>query len=331
MPIMTAVREVLTGTITPDSEGLQGSPSLIQKKVNLEPGYRYTVKNVQVFNDRARTKPAATTGPSGESLFSQLVYATPYPITLNNESHGYSPTSNTFFDRSGPFAGDATVLYKSITCSTDSEAAGLNDNEVFFQEFPDPTVQTVTANAFYTPHIYLTCIHQSFEAQATQVTLSFYIEVIKTKCSVLEQTIGQYKELLEAQCRFLTDTANSISPTGTAAGRSFPTWKYGGIRPEIMVTSANALRYYNKLASRAYQDMDPITGFQTRFKESTKMVDFDKAFGDTTTNIPDWISLMDVSGVTSGIIRPYPPPVKFSGNGNTVMYDKDGQPASVVT
>ena len=46
MPIMTAVREVLTGTITPDSEGLQGSPSLIQKKVNLEPGYRLSLIHI---------------------------------------------------------------------------------------------------------------------------------------------------------------------------------------------------------------------------------------------------------------------------------------------
>ena len=98
-----------------------------------------------------------------------------------------------------------------------------------------------------------------------------------------------------------------------------------------MVTSANVLRYFNRLASAAYQDMDNITGFRTRYKESTTMVGFDKAFGDSATNIPDWIQLMDVAGVTSGAIRPYPPPTKFSGNGNTVMYDTNGLPASIVT
>ena len=61
------------------------------------------------------------------------------------------------------------------------------------------------------------------------------------------------------------------------------------------------------------------------------MAGYDQAFGDTTTNIPDWITLMDVAGVTSGPIRSYPPPVKFSGNGNTVMYDANGIPASIVT
>jgi len=61
------------------------------------------------------------------------------------------------------------------------------------------------------------------------------------------------------------------------------------------------------------------------------MVDYDAAFGDTSTGIPDWITLMDVSGVTSGPIRPYPPPCKYTGNGNTVMYDADGLPASIVT
>jgi hypothetical protein len=108
-------------------------------------------------------------------------------------------------------------------------------------------------------------------------------------------------------------------------------WKYGGVRPEIMVTSADALRYFNRSATAAYQGMDSIANYRQRYKDATGMVDYDAAFGDTTLNLPDWITVMEVSGITSGIIRPYPPPVKFSGNGNTVMYDEDGVPASVVT
>ena len=325
------IREVLTGDLTMDSEGLEGSAGMVQKRINLEPGYRYTVVNVQVFNDRSRTPPSATDGPSGEAVFSETTYVTPYPITLTNNNFGTFNIADNSLTKMGPYMADNSVIYKSITFSMDSVAAGLDSTKIFFQEFPDPSLEQPTANAFYTPHIYLTCIRQSYAAENRPVTLSFYLEVDKVKVSALESAMGNYKELMEAQCRLLTDTANIISPTGSASGRSFPSWEYGGIKPEIMVTASNALRYYNKLASRAYQDMDPISGFVTRFKQSTTMTAFDQAFGDTTTNIPDWIQLMDVSGVTSGIIRPYPPPVKFSGNGNTVMYDKDGQPASVVT
>ena len=191
-----------------------------------------------------------------------------------------------------------------------------------------------TSNPFtwYTNHLYLTLkLNWNQLAAAQDVKFSFYIQVEVRNVSSLVSSIGTYKELLEAQCRSLQSTLNSISPAGSAAGRSMPGWQFGGIRPEIMVTSANALRYYNRVASRAYQDMDNVAAFRTRYKEATTMVDYDAAFGDTSTNIPDWITLMDVAGVTSGPIRSYPPPVKFSGNGNTVMYDADGLPASIVT
>jgi hypothetical protein len=169
------------------------------------------------------------------------------------------------------------------------------------------------------------------EGWAQPVKLSFSLKLEITKADSVQTAMGLYKENLEAQCRSLSETANSIDPVSGAAGRSQPAWLYGGARPELMISSANVLKYFNRLASAAYQDMDNITGFRTRYKESTTMVGFDKAFGDSATGIPDWIQLMDVAGVTSGAIRPYPPPTKFSGNGNTVMYDTDGLPASIVT
>lgn len=331
MPLQ-AIREVLTGQLKYEAEGLAGSTGIIQKRINLEPGYRYTVTNVQMFNENGRSPVAVGAGPQGEQYAAQLAYVTPYPITLTDNAYGFEALMRGILLNNGPFMGDESVIYKRLDISVDDTATNIpQTNRVFSQEFPDPALEKTTALAWYTPHVYLTCIQQSHQALNQEVSLSFYLEVEKVKCSALETSIGMYKEFLEAQCRLLTETANLIDPSSSAAGRSFPSWKYGGIKPEIMVTSANALRYYNKLASRAYQEMDSITGFQTRFKQATTMSAYDEPFGDTATNIPDWITLMDVSGVTSGIIRPYPPPVKFSGNGNTVMYDADGLPASVVT
>ena len=60
--------------------------------------------------------------------------------------------------------------------------------------------------------------------------------------------------------------------------------------------------------------------FQTAYRESTKMAGFTDAFGDPTVPIPDWIQIMDVSGITSGVIRAFPPPLKFADNGNTLMF-----------
>ena len=117
----------------------------------------------------------------------------------------------------------------------------------------------------------------------------------------------------------LSDTAVVYDPADVA-GYVFPMWKYGGIRPELMISGATALRYYNRVASNANQEMTSQAGLQTAYKSATNMVAFDAAFGDAALNLPEWITLMDVSGVTSGLIRPYPPPLKFADNGNTLMF-----------
>lgn len=331
MPILT-IRETLTGTIDPDIEGGQSS-ALVQKRINLPEGKAFRVLSIQGFDDNMEI--IAPRNPAGQSACSREVYVTPFPIVPTDMAWGFTAdiTSASSVSGVGLLAGDNACLYKRLDAAVTSYTEEIPSTINYFtEEFPNPNVATNNPFTWYTNHCYLTLKYNVAElAESVDCKFSFYIKVEVKNVSGLVNTIGTYKEMLEAQCRQLSSTLNSISPVGSAAGRSMPMWRFGGIRPEIMVTSANALRYYNRVASRAYQDMDNIAAFRTRFKQATTMVDYDAAFGDTTTNIPDWITLMDVSGVTSGVIRPYPPPVKFSGNGNTVMYDADGLPATVVT
>lgn len=329
------VREVLTGMAIPSVEGAQ-SLALVQKRINMPQGKRFRIKSVECFDDNGAlfTDPARAGFNAGPSV--RLVYVTPYPITPTDEAFG--PTGDITSLTSvaaggmGPYAGDASVLYKRIDVNKNRASDEEWSPTLYLtEEFPNPQSAQDNDYDWYTPHVYLTALVWTQEGWETNVKLSFNLKLEVTTVDSVQTAMGQYKEMLEAQCRTLTDTVNSILSPTSAAGRSFPMWKFGGVRPEIMVTSANALRYFNRLASAAYQEMDNITGFRTRFKESTTMVDYDRAFGDTTTNIPAWINVMSAAGVTSGAIRPYPPPTKFSGNGNTVMYDTNGLPASIVT
>ena len=331
MPILT-IRESLVGSVTPDVEGGQCS-GLVQKRINLPEGKAFRILAIQGFDDNLEI--VGVRNPEGFTAATREVYVTPFPIVPTDMSWGFTTDliGASSVTGVGLLAGDNACLYKRL----DATSASLSEEapstiSYFTEEFPNPNVATHNPYTWYTNHLYLTLKHNyGALAEAVDVKFSFYIQVEVVNVSSLVSSIGTYKEMLEAQCRSRQSTINAIAPSGSAAGRSFPSWQFGGIRPEIMVTSANVLRYYNKLASRAYQDMDSISAFRTRFKEATTMVDYDAAFGDTTTNIPDWITLMDVAGVTSGVIRPYPPPVKFSGNGNTVMYDADGNPATVIT
>ena len=332
MPIME-IREVLKGKMI---DNATNNPAILQKRINLPHGHRFRILSIECFDDNMGIMP---TNSSDQST-TREIYVSPYPIVPSNQPFGFTQyqrdasTGDNF--GMGLAAGDNGCLYKRLdftrgnaasrTASTGPEKMSVNGFE-----FPNPQTANNSPFSWYTPHIYLTC-KQNWEASRRNVpiSISFYIKYDMTKVDITQATMGLYKEQLEAQCRPFLKTGNTIEPV-TAAGRSFPMWKFGGARPEIMVTSANVLRYYNKLASAAYQEMDNIAAFRVRFKEATTMAAYDAPFGDTSTNIPDWITLMDVAGVTSGAIRPYPPPVKFSGNGNTVMYDTVGQPASIVT
>ena len=309
MPVLT-IRETLVGTVDPDVDGGQCS-GLVQKRINLPEGKAFRVLAIQGFDDNGGLE--GIKSPDNDMGLTREVYASPFPIVPTDMSWGVtgSAQSASSVTGLGLLAGDNACLYKrldatSITFTTDEPFSTTQWTE----EFPNPNVATSNPFTWYTNHLYLTLkLNWNQLAAAQDVKFSFYIQVEVRNVSSLVSSIGTYKELLKAQCRSLQSTLNSISPAGSAAGRSMPGWQFGGIRPEIMVTSANALRYYNRVASRAYQDMDNVAAFRTRYKEATTMVDYDAAFGDTSTNIPDWITLMDVAGVTSGPIRSYPPPV----------------------
>ncbi len=327
------IRETLEGSVFPDVPGSDSS-AIVQKRINLPEGKKFRVKSIEVFDDDMYL--GGPIGIDDTPFVVRQTYVTPYPIVLDEQSWGFTSGMRlATADGGGPAAGDNSVLLKMLDYAPVTTQDPPEMTKVIAgvrQVFPSLPTAFNTGFEWYTNHIYLSSIISwQTSGVSFKMNLSFHIHLEVVNTSSLENAIGSYKEMLEAQCRVRTNTINSISPNSSAAGRSFPSWKFGGARPEIMVTSANVLRYYNKLASAAYQEMDAVSAFRTRFKEATTMVDYDAAFGDTTTNILNWITIMNVAGVTSGPIRSYPPPVKFTGNGNTVMYDADGVPASIVT
>lgn len=329
------IETVLVGK-TPAEYEEAGMPMMIQKRINLPAGHRFQVLQIQCFDDNMEIIGTDTLN----SAVTREIYVTPYPIVPTDEEFGFTQKQRqaTLPQMGmGAYAGDKSVLYKRLDWTYgDFNAATLNPQVNQFNqktyEYPSPQIAAASTHTWHTPHLYLSCKYNQAQAYSeTPVALSFYIKLKITKCSSLESSIGIYKEMCEAFARSRTDTGVTILPLFGAAGRSIPTWKFGGIRPEIMINSNNLLRYYGKLASQAYQGMEAADAFRVRFKQARTMDAYDQGFGDSATNIPDWITLMDVSGITSGKIRPYPPPTKYSGNGNTVMYDANGIPASVVT
>ncbi|AXH78337.1 MAG: hypothetical protein [Circular genetic element sp.] len=300
------LRETIQGQVQLDELGF----GYFTKRINLPDGQRNQILSIDCYNDNVAP------WLSGSDVRGVQVYLSAYPVQRTTEGIYFGQGA---LAEVGPLAGDDTVLYKETSIYTLNDFVEQQANKIWTNRFPNEALGSTPTTTFYSPHLYLTVIIWNALEEEIDIKYSIYAKIKQTKCSGVESSMGKYAEFLDAQCRLLTQTA-VMTPSALVAGNTFPMWKAGGIRPELMISGTTALRYFNRVASNANQDMISRGAFQTAYRESTKMAAFTDAFGDPTVPIPDWIQIMDVSGVTSGIIRAFPPPLKFADNGNTLMF-----------
>lgn len=315
MPVIH-IKESISKVVTTDSEGYVW----ITKRIQLPEGHRYDMLSVDIFNDNGLL-PFKT----GENLLdtpaAYQLYVSPYPMGWMAEGEwGYGVTSGTLRNKGQP-ASEKTVLYKEIglTQEVDLGPPTFNMDNMHISRFPNDCVGSVKTQEWFSPHVYVTLMIWNTPEVEVRVDFSVYLRVNKKKTGAVSSSMGRYAEFLDSQIKRRLDLGEFYDRLDIP-GYFYPTWRYGGIRPEIMLSGAQALRYYNKVASNESQEMLPQGTFLANFKEATTMVEFDAAFGDAATNLPDWITIMDVAGVTAGPIRQYAPPLKYADNGNTLMF-----------
>jgi len=311
MPI-NEIRDTIQGTALTDATGY----AYMTRKINLPDGHRHSVLSIDVFNDQNSMWLSNQKAPEA-GLAAYQLFVSPYPMQRTNETMGASVTELIF--NTGAMAGDESVLYKEQAIVKAGVQEDNSRDLIWFNQFPNPAVGAMPTNTWYSNHLYITVMVWNQPETEVEVKHSLFIRVKQTKIGAAEESMGQYKEFLDAQSRLLMDTAVVMDPA-SISGYVFPMWKYGGIRPELMISGTTALRYFNRVASNANQDMVARGALQTAYQDATTMVGFDTAFGDAALNLPDWITLMDVAGVTAGELRPYPPPLKYADNGNTLMF-----------
>jgi len=312
MPIIN-IRDTIQGSVTPDGSGF----GYMTKQINLEDGFRYDMLSVDVFNDNLEM-PLKTDAGYEPNVAYQL-YVSPYPMQQIGGEWGFGGTGPiAFFPGGGQSAGEPNVLYKEIGLTGIVANNNQQSNKIWKARFPNDNVAATPTSKWFSPHVYVTVMVWNVPDIPLNINFSVFMRVDKKKSSAASSAMGKYAEFLDSQIKKLTDTA-VVYPADRIEGYTFPMWKYGGVRPELMISGTTALRYYNRVASNANQDMVDLGTLQGAFKSAVTMVGYDQAFGDAANNLPEWITLMDVEGVTAGTIRQYPPPRKFADNGNTLM------------
>jgi len=311
MPVVE-IRDSIEGTVTLDDVGF----GYMTRRINLQEGHKFSIQSIDIFNDNAIMP--LSLDPLQDRNAAYQLFVSPYPMQQISGEWGYSAPRNSF-PGGGQSAGEPNVLYKEVGVIRGGDDTQQINNALVQYRFPNDCVAATPTFTWFSPHVYVTVMIWNAPEVDINIKMSCYIKVKQTKANNTSSSMGMYSEFLDSQIKKLTDTAVVYAP-GNVAGNTFPAWKFGGIRPEIMLSGATALRYFNRVAGNESQAMVESGDLLTAFRSATSMVEYDAAFGDAAANLPEWITLLNVQGVTSGVIRPYPPPIKFADNGNTLMF-----------
>jgi hypothetical protein len=100
-------------------------------------------------------------------------------------------------------------------------------------------------------------------------------------------------------------------------------WKYGGVRPELMISGQSLANFFNRTDSQEPQNTNTTARLRRMAQDARQMQPNLDAFGTAVTAdgaIPSWIRLELFKGVESGAVRDQWPPTKYADNGNTLTF-----------
>jgi hypothetical protein len=134
--------------------------------------------------------------------------------------------------------------------------------------------------------------------------------------SVLEHTLGVLAESHNAMCA-LTMSNGHMNTISNLRGNTFPTWRFGGIRPEHTISPTAANSFFLEIDTRDAEEMVTTAAVRQVVADSRRMSGFDEAFGERR---PEWLSMDLNQGIVAGAVRSDPIPLKYADNGNTRMF-----------
>jgi len=279
-----------------------GNLTIIQKRVNLQGGFRHEILACDIFQDAV----LSTDSPYGLVEF----FVTPYPVIYTN----MQPTTLT--DNRGPSAASDTVLFKANFKLTGT------DNWTDIRTFPSPQIAAGPTFSFYTPAVYFTMfLHGDGGSIWDNIAFSFLLKVKSVKASTTSYGLGMIRERSVAQGMNLMSQGRTI-PQADNVGQIFPMWKYGGIRPEYMLKGDGLRNFFLPYSPQDSEAMQTTGNLRTFVSASRSMSSFEDAFGSVDPvkgPVPDWVRFEVGRGIIAGPIRAQQPPRKLFDNGNTMM------------
>ena len=305
MPIHEIRESIELTKITTDVNGF----GIVQKEINLKDNVSHKMLQCDIFLDNP--EPSF----SGDGYVMEiLVTPTPVIYTDMNINIGNAYT----FPSRAPSASNDNVLFKQIITDDGRGVRTVN-------EFPNRFIAARPTFTWYMPKLYLTVFFHSGsdpQIEFNNVAITMYCAVESKKVSLVTYGMGVIREDHIAQVAAVMSNGRSILPARNV-GQAFPMWKYGGVRPELMISGSSLANFFNRTDSQEPQNTNTTTRLRRMAKDARQMQPNLDAFGTAVTvdgAIPSWVRLELFKGVESGAVRDQWPPTKYADNGNTLTF-----------
>lgn len=295
---MSIIKETIElDSVTADNDG----NVFLTKRINLKTGSRHMLLQMDVFEDAYIDVPDEPLRQNIEMVI------TPYPAIPTNMIYQFNAPQQT---KRYPAAGDDSVLFK-IRLDVNQNLLSTSD------QFPSPEIAAQNKSFFYTDHIYINlAIHGAPNQTYNNIAYSFMFVLQDKSVSVLEHTLGVLAESHNAMCA-LTMSNGHMNTISNLRGNTFPTWRFGGIRPEHTISPTAANSFFLEIDTRDAEEMVTTAAVRQVVADSRRMSGFDEAFGERR---PEWLSMNLNQGIVAGAVRSDPVPLKYADNGNTRMF-----------
>jgi len=294
MPIHEIRESIEQELLTLDNNGF----GIIQKRINLKENMSHKMLQCDAFFDNPQ--------PKAEQLFLMELLVTPTPVI-------YTDMNISTFGNRAPSASNENILFKEFY-SNSAALSGLT--------FPNRFISARPTFTWYHPEIYITLfVHGEASADIGDIAISVYCAVESKKASLITYSMGIIRENHIAQVAAIMSNGRAIFPPDNV-GQSFPMWKYGGVRPELMISGSNLASFFNRQDSQEASETNTTGRLRRMAKDARQMQPNLDAFGTAVTvdgAIPSWVRLELFKGVESGPIRDQWPPIKHADNGNVLM------------
>lgn len=296
MPIHELRESIEQQSITLDGNGF----GIIQKEINLKDNVSHKMLQCDAFADNPQ--------PRSAELFVMELLVTPTPVI-------YTDMNIAGFPSRSPSASNENILFKEFFSNSANYGNGL--------VFPNRFITARPTFTWYHPKLYLTLfIHGEANAVIDDIAISVYCALESKKVSLVTYGMGVIREDHIAQVASIMSNGRSIPPSRNV-GQSFPMWKYGGQRAELMISGSSLASFFNRQDSQEPQQTNTTGRLRRMARDARQMQPNMEAFGTAVTAdgaIPSWIRFELFKGVESGAIRDQWPPTKYADNGNTLTF-----------